>query len=338
MGATKQKSSAGKNVLIFFIVFLILEMLIVFGISRVFKNKDVTPSIGGYSLYLMDSDKMAPNVPQGSLVIAANNGTPSVEKIGQAVVCEDVADIGTSVFWLYDVTSKGDTVDGVVYTVIQNNDTNKKYEIKSGNIVGIAVNYYTAAGAVIRFICSSFGKIVCAVVPLFFLVLIELIIAIATHSSKVEDDDDEEDEEEQTVTLDDFLFGGENEGEQIAKHLQRKDTMLKKNEEHEQETVSDALEKEKTQEQAAQEVKKETEKADPTYYEKASKLIDEGKTSAEEKPAVKESPKHTAQRRPKPHRSVQSDAKSNASLEDLMKLMEQEQNKLKEQLNNNKKQ
>ena len=37
--ATKQKSSAGKNVLIFFIVFIILEMLIVVGVGRVFKNK-----------------------------------------------------------------------------------------------------------------------------------------------------------------------------------------------------------------------------------------------------------------------------------------------------------
>ena len=41
--ATKQKSSAGKNVLIFFIVFIILEMLIVVGVGRVFKNKNVTP-------------------------------------------------------------------------------------------------------------------------------------------------------------------------------------------------------------------------------------------------------------------------------------------------------
>ena len=48
--ATKQKSSAGKNVLIFFIVFIILEMLIVVGVGRVFKNKNVTPSIAGYSL------------------------------------------------------------------------------------------------------------------------------------------------------------------------------------------------------------------------------------------------------------------------------------------------
>ena len=74
--ATKQKSSAGKNVLIFFIVFIILEMLIVVGVGRVFKNKNVTPSIAGYSLYIMNGDGMGDRVPDGALVITSNM-TPS---------------------------------------------------------------------------------------------------------------------------------------------------------------------------------------------------------------------------------------------------------------------
>ena len=90
--ATKQKSSAGKNVLIFFIVFIILEMLIVVGVGRVFKNKNVTPSIAGYSLYIMNGDGMGDRVPDGALVITSNM-TPSTDKIGEAVVCENVPDI-----------------------------------------------------------------------------------------------------------------------------------------------------------------------------------------------------------------------------------------------------
>lgn len=43
---------------------------------------------------------------------------PSTDKIGEAVVCENVPDIGTSVFWLYDITSTDDN-NGVVYTVYQ---------------------------------------------------------------------------------------------------------------------------------------------------------------------------------------------------------------------------
>lgn len=124
--ATKQKSSAGKNVLIFFIVFIILEMLIVVGVGRVFKNKNVTPSIAGYSLYIMNGDGMGDRVPDGALVITSNM-TPSTDKIGEAVVCENVPDIGTSVFWLYDITSTDDN-NGVVYTVYQEKDPAKLYE------------------------------------------------------------------------------------------------------------------------------------------------------------------------------------------------------------------
>lgn len=117
---TKQKkSSAAKNVAIFFIVFIILEGLIVFGLSKLFKNEDSVVTIGGYSFYLMDSDNMAPDSPKNSLVIAAE-GVPSPDKTGYAVLCKNVGGEGTTVGWLLDVSSKGDTVDGVVYTVYQN--------------------------------------------------------------------------------------------------------------------------------------------------------------------------------------------------------------------------
>lgn len=343
MGATRQKSSAAKNVLIFFIVFIILEMLVIFGVSKVFKNKDVTPSFAGYSLYLVDSNKMGDKIPQGSLVIAVN-GTPSVDKISSAVLCEDVADIGTGGFWLCDITSEGDTVDGVVYTVCQETNAETRYKVKSGNVIGVATNYYTTAGKVISFLCSSFGKIICAVVPLFFLVLIELIIAIATHSSSKEDDDEDDDEvEEKTVTLDDFLFGGENEGEQIAKHLQKQDTMLKKSDvdaEEKSEEISEPVESEK--QTVEEEPKKEKTELEMSYYEKASKLIDgDEQAVSEEKQEVTvgAAPVKPAQRKPKPRpsRPVHTKPETNASLEDLMKLMEQEQSKLKEKFENNSK-
>lgn len=352
--ATKQKSSAGKNVLIFFIVFIILEMLIVAGVGRVFKNKDVTPSIAGYSLYIMNGNGMKDRVPEGSLVITSNM-TPSTDKIGQAVVCENVPNVGTSVFWLYDITSTADN-NGVVYTVYQESDPTKLYEISSKDIVGVASSYYMTAGKVITFMSSTFGMIVCAAVPLFLLVVIELIIAIATHSSDDEDEDEDEDEEEKTenVTLDDFLFGGENEGEQIARHRKHVDEEIaahRKAERSAKEEAEDAEEveeitfeetelqfsrpvEEETAAEAApaqeeSEEAKETETKsdiDRSYYERASKLLDEA-ASGESEPAEKPAPKpRTAPRTVKPAKSA------SASLEDLMKLMEQEQEKLKKQL------
>ena len=270
--ATKQKSSAGKNVLIFFIVFIILEMLIVVGVGRVFKNKNVITS----------------------------NMTPSTDKIGEAVVCENVPDIGTSVFWLYDITSTDDN-NGVVYTVYQEKDPAKLYEISSKNVVGVASTYYMTAGKVLTFMSSTFGMIVCAVVPIFLLVVIELIIAIATHSSDDEEEDDDEEEPAESVTLDDFLFGGENEGEQI------------------EETIF---------ERPAE--KEERAEIDRSYYERASQLLDEA-ASTEDTVAPEPEKKPVPKAKPAAKPAQQTKTAS-ASLEELMKLMEQEQEKLKKQL------
>lgn len=333
--ATKQKSSAGKNVLIFFIVFIILEMLIVVGVGRVFKNKDVTPSIAGYSLYIMDGDGMKDRVPEGALVITSNM-TPSTDKIGEAVVCENVPNIGTSVFWLYDITSTDDN-NGVVYTVYQEKDPTKLYKISSKNVVGVASTYYMTAGKVLTFMSSTFGMIVCGVVPVFLLVVIELIIAIATHSSDDDDDEEDDDEEEEkveNVTLDDFLFGGENEGEQIARHRKHVDDEIKAHHkaEGEEEVVEEEVfeEVDETVFERPAQSDEERSEIDRSYYERASKLLDEaasGEQTAAPEPEKKPAPKPKAAAKP-----AQPTKTASASLEDLMKLMEQEQEKLKKQL------
>lgn len=312
MAKTKQKSTAAKNVAIFFVVFIILEAVILFGVSRVFKNKDVTPSFAGYSMYIMDSDKMGDAVPKGALVIAAN-GSPSSNNIKKAVLAENVPGIGTSVFWLTDVSSKGDGVDGVVYTLCQESNINKTYDVESKNVVGVASSYYLTAGKVLGFITTKFGMAVCVIVPLFLLVLIELIIAVATHSGS-EEDEDEIEEEEVTVTLDDFLFGGENEK---ALHKQRTTP--------EDDIVADQPALKVTEEAAEDEESdvEETQQADidPSYYEKAAEIVDGVKDvapKAAESDVPSEKPAQTKS--------------ATVSLEDLMKLMEEEQQKLRDQL------
>lgn len=210
---TKQKkSSAAKNVAIFFIVFVILEGLIIFGLSRLFKNEDTVVKLGGYSFFLMDSDNMSPDAPKESLVIASN-GTPSTDKIGYPMLCRNVGNQGTTVAWLKEIGSKGDTVDGVVYTVFQNSDNTVTYDLSSSDIVGIATSYYMTAGKIVSFVITPFGMGICIIAPLVLLVLIELIMAIARRSRDDDYDDDDEyddEDEEDGVTLDDFLYGGEN--------------------------------------------------------------------------------------------------------------------------------
>ncbi|SEK51698.1 hypothetical protein [Ruminococcus albus] len=384
MGAvsTSKRSSAGKNVLVFFIVFMILEMLIIFGVGKVFKNKDVTPSVMGYSLFITKEDliKTVDNspvvaVPKNVLVIASDGVNDAKSKIGCPILCENVEDEGTGVYWLAK-TESVDGKDGAKYHV---SNGGKTYTIKNSDAIGFCASYYVTAGKVINFVTQKFGMICCAVVPLFLLVLIELIIAIATHSPE-EDEDEDEDEvvEEKNVQLDDFLFGGKGEGEQIAKR--RKKPVFEEDDEDDDDDI--ALEKPVKAPHAGDfdfdiEVRKTTKAPtripdiqafgeepvqqpaakpdfdthafsvpqadaalqqdngslrlrDDEYYEKASQLVEGGEAQA--RPARRPAGQRPRRRRPVSASNGANGADSGASLEDLMKLMEEEQSKLKSRM------
>ncbi len=216
---TKQKkSSAGKNLAVFFIVFVILEALIILGIRYVFNSKDAAPKLGGYSFFVMDSANMEKDIPRDALVIA-ENGTPSTDKRGYAVVAKKVGNEGTTVAWLYDIGSKGDTVDGVVYTVYQESAPDKMYDLEGSDIIGVTSSYYITAGKIISFVTTPFGMIISLAAPIVLLIFLELIISIASRSKYDEYDMDEDEDlqaevrrrraEKESVTLDDFLYGGQ---------------------------------------------------------------------------------------------------------------------------------
>lgn len=362
MSQTKQKSSAAKGVAVFFIVFIILELLVIVGVSMVFKNENVTPSLAGYSMYIMKDTSMGDAVPKDALVIAAD-GAPSRDGIKKAVIAEDVPGIGTSVFWLADVSTGAD-INTVQYTVFRDKEPEKVYNVKNDQIVGTASSYYLTAGKVIKFITSEFGRIACIAVPLFLFVLLELIIMLFSRSRYDDDedyDDDDEDEddeeEEEPVKLDDFLFGGENDKEKLGEQARagEEETAPAREVDPEQYAPKQQPREEAPAAEApVQEahVAEEPEKpaVDPSYYERAAKLIDgEDEAPAEaEAPEAAEAPAEEApdeeikpqqQPRRKVVRKRPADLKfsgekknASASMADLMKLMEQEQNKLKEQL------
>lgn len=302
MSKTKQKSHAAKKVAVFFIVFIIIEMLIVAAVAYVFRNDNVTPSFGGYSLFLMDSENMN-GIPKDALFIVEES-SPGKDKIGKTVLCENVPNIGSTVARFEDIESKGDTVDGVVYVVSQ--DDGKRYEMKSSDIVGVADFYYKTAGKVIRFISKPVGIAACAAVPIALWVLIEVIILIVNVSKNRKDDDygyEEIDDDDEQVSIDDILFDKDD-----ARPIE-----LENGEEAEQSVddirfetpVGEVAEKvEDVAEDVQENVEEAVEEAAPVHH------VD-----------VKETVSTT--------RKAASD-----SLEELMKMMEDEQKKLNDQLNN----
>lgn len=309
MSKTKKKSSAAKKVAIFFIVIMIIEILAIVGVSRVFKNDDVTPSIAGYSVFLMDSTKMGDAVPKNSLVLA-ENVSPSKDKIGKAVLCENVPNIGTSVFWLQDVVAKGDNVDGVIYKVYQESDSENVYEVKAKDVVGIATTNYVTAGKAIKFVTSYIGMAICIVIPLLLLAIIEIIIAIASHSSsRVYDNEYDDEDDEDDDTLEAFL--NEN------AHFQTNDSDDEPDYDINFGADSDQIQ-------------------DQDYVEENNDISDDEEYSDEEITENEDAEIQEPEQKPQ-HRDAEESVSStrkaaSASLEELMKMMEEEQQKLREQL------
>lgn len=315
MSKAKKKSSAAKKVAVFFVVLIIIEILAIFGIVKVFKNDDVTPSFAGYSVYLMDSDAMGKDVPVNSLVLA-EEVSPSKDKIGKAVLCENVPKIGTSVFWLADVVSKGDNVNGVVYKVYQG-DSEKLINVNSKDVVGVAKKYYSTAGKIIKFVKTRAGMIICVAIPLLLMIFLEIIIAIARHASSKNYDDDDyddvEDDEDSGDALEEFLnekrgHGGETDEADDGEYDIKFDSSMKPNSvEGDRLDVDDYIDE----------------------VVGAADEADEAEDYVADEPAIEEPPA--------PPRDVEESVSStrntaSASLEELMKMMEEEQNKLKEQL------
>ncbi|MDO5125370.1 MAG: hypothetical protein Q4D35_03230 [Ruminococcus sp.] len=315
MSKVKKKSSAGKKIAVFFIVLIIIEGLAIFGVNKVFKNKDVTPSIAGQSFYLMDSSKMGKDIPLNTLV-RAEEGSPSKDKIGKAVLCENVPGIGTSVFWLSDVVSKGDNVDGVVYKVCQDASLDDVYEVKAKDVVGVATTHYETAGKIIKLVTSYVGMAICIAFPLLLLIFIEIIISIAKHASagkyEQEDDDDEDDQDDDdNNSLEEFLN---------QKHSKSVNTQPDEND---------------------YDIKFGTEPVINSQYDDEQEEYVEENTqveSVDEQDVDNVEQADVAEVQPKVQpRDVQESVSStrqtaSASLEELMKMMEEEQKKLKEQL------
>lgn len=380
---TKQKrSSAIKNVTVFFIVFVILEVLIMYGLSKVFSNEDKVIGIFGYNLFIMDSDNMGEVAPKDSLVIA-DSTTPSP---GSAALCRNVGSEGTTVAWLLEAGSKGDTVDGIVYTVYQEKDTEKKYDIKSEDIIGVATSYYSTAGKIIKFVTMPVGMGICAAVPLVLMILIDIIIAVSRRPVRDDYYDDEEDDYRNStdnVTLDDFLYGGENDNVYSASKpkssyeeefgaVRTPAPAYEDKAEYHAEPAEEIPAPRPVAEQAGFYAEPEPEEAEqvPNEYQEdnqevtaeqtADEPIDQNSeqaaeeqkipemsgatadTAAAKRPAQDHTPaqnqvrkKRPPQRAPRPIPSA-SRRNANETLEQLMKLMEEEQKKLRAETDDNK--
>lgn len=160
MGSKEIKTSLFKVFGIIFLIILILASAFVVMVHIAFKNENVTPSIGGYSLYLIHDDYMAPNIEKNTLIFATN-GVPTNDDIGKVVIADNVKDYGTTAMRLVNLAVENDKL----YYELKFDRSTDTVMTKGSKIVGIANYQFELFGKVIVLANSGTGCFIFIGVP-----------------------------------------------------------------------------------------------------------------------------------------------------------------------------
>ena len=179
MSAQEVKTSPCKILGIIFLIILILSTAFVVLVHFAFKNENVTPSIGGYSLYLIHDDYMSPDIKKNSLVFATN-GKPTQEDIGKVVIADDVSGkngttYGTTAMYFVNLVNE----DNKLYYELKFKNSEDTTLVKGNKIVGIANYQFELMGKIIVLANSSLGYIIFIGLPALLMII---FFALGKHS------------------------------------------------------------------------------------------------------------------------------------------------------------
>lgn len=175
MGSKEIKTSLFKVFGIIFLIILILASAFVVMVHIAFKNENVTPSIGGYSLYLIHDDYMSPNIEKNTLIFATN-GVPTNEDIGKVVIADNVKDYGTTAMRLVNLAVENDKL----YYELKFDRSTDTVMTKGSKIVGIANYQFELFGKIIVLANSGTGYFIFIGIP----ALVMIICFILNNRSK----------------------------------------------------------------------------------------------------------------------------------------------------------
>lgn len=176
MGNKEKKTSPFKVFGIIFLIILILSSAFVVLVHIAFKNENVTPSVGGYSLYLIHDDYMLPNIEKNTLIFATN-GVPSNDDIGKVVIADDVAGYGTTAMRLVNLAVENDKL----YYELKFDRSEDTVMTKGSKIVGIADYQFELMGKIIVLANSITGYFIFIGVPALVMII---CFAMSKHSKK----------------------------------------------------------------------------------------------------------------------------------------------------------
>lgn len=183
MARSKKKVSAFAVVEIIFIVILVLVMIAMLAFNFLFKKNNTAASIFGYSFYNTKAVNMLPDFPENTVVIAKESEIANIIE-GSVILC-NIGDYTT----LIRVTQIQQEADKTYYVVkFDTSSANETFRIESDAVIAKAVWQINGFGRFLDFATSTVGIIVAVVIPLIFIISIQVARILSIH--KLEDEAD----------------------------------------------------------------------------------------------------------------------------------------------------
>ncbi len=183
MARSKKKVSAFAVVEIIFIVILVLVMIAMLAFNFLFKKNNTAATVFGYSFYNTKAVNMLPDFPENTVVIAKESEIENIIE-GSVILC-NIGDYTT----LIRVTQIQQEADKTYYVVkFDTSSANETFRIESNAVIAKAVWQINGFGKFLDFATSTVGIIVAVVIPLIFIISIQVARILSIH--KLEDEAD----------------------------------------------------------------------------------------------------------------------------------------------------
>ena len=183
MARSKRKVSAFAVVEIIFIVILVLVMIAMLAFNFLFKKNNSAATVFGHSFYNTKAVNMLPDFPENTVVIAKESEIPNIIE-GSVILC-NIGDYTT----LIRVTQIQQEADKTYYVVkFDTSSANETFRIESDAVIAKAVWQINGFGKFLDFATSTVGIIIAVVIPLIFIIAIQVARILSIH--KLEDEAD----------------------------------------------------------------------------------------------------------------------------------------------------
>ena len=183
MARSKKKVSAFAVIEIIFIIVLVLVMVTMLAFNFLFKKNNTAATVFGYSFYNTKAVNMLPDFPENTVVIAKESEIANIIE-GSVILC-NIGDYTT----LIRVTQIQQEADKTYYVVkFDTSSANETFRIESDAVIAKAVWQINGFGKFLDFATSTVGIIIAVVIPLIFIISIQVARILSIH--KLEDEAD----------------------------------------------------------------------------------------------------------------------------------------------------